>query len=345
MHFSTFHCVCIEVTVIQCIYMCVIVDLSGPEAFVADASTRALLAKKNKQRLMSKFSLLVTRLSQRFEELSVNFVRLQTYLTTFGCEYERFVDDVLHQETLPQLFNTVSRHNIWDYLNFDLAGYLVEGFAKSDQMCLDLLADYQRDFTGYLLTTEIVHYIAAKRWVGPTATPPENIPSEELCSKLTVKLTIDITTHSLKYVEEVWKTLLRRSQLPKHTLLLWDIAESSLMITWLFPKSKAAELTEAILGNTHELRLKRVYLVTIDEIPVYLTDLDAINIGAQLDWQDIYEVKLYMHTNVHECSVCQCRVVLVNYWWQLLERAVWTPPSTHPSRERSARKNQERRLE
>ena len=273
---------------LQCTCACVVVDLSGPEAFVADASTRALLAKKNKQRLMSKFSLLVTRLSQRFDELSVSFVRLQTYLSTFGCEHERFVDDVRHQDTLPQLFNAISCHSIWDYLNFDLAGYLVEGFAQSDQTCLDLLVDYQRDFTGYLLTTEIVHYIAAKRGAGPTATPPESIPSEELCSKLTVKLAIDVTTHSLKYVEEVWKTLLRRSQLPKHTLLLWDIAESSLMITWLFPKSKAAELADAILENTHELQLKRVFSVTIDESEVLQMDvLDQSS--AELD---INEVRL-----------------------------------------------------
>ena len=265
--------------------MCLIsLDLSGPEAFVADASTRALLAQKNKQRLKSKFSLLVTRLSQRFKELNVDFVLLQTYLSTFGCEHERFVDDVLHvhQDMLPHLFSTVSRHNIWDHLNFDLAGYLVEGFAKDDQICLELLADYQRDFTGYLLTTEIVHHIAAKRGAGPTATPPENIPSEELCSKLTVKLAIDITTHSLKYVEEVWKTLLRRSQLPKHTLLLRDIAESSLMITWLFPKSKAAELADAILRNTHELRLKRVYLITINKSVIFQADLSKLAIDFKV---------------------------------------------------------------
>ena len=262
--------------------MCLIsLDLSGPEAFVADANTRALLAQKNKQRLMSKFSLLVTRLSQRFKELNVDFVHLQTYLSTFGCEHERFVDDVRHQITLPQLFNAISCHTIWDHLNFDLAGYLVEGFAKDDQICLELLADYQRDFTGYLLTTEIVHHIAAARGAGPTAMPPESIPSEELCSKLTVKLAIDVTTHSLKYVEEVWKTLLRRSQLPKHTLLLWDIAESSLMITWLFPKSKAAELADAILRNTHELQLKKAFSVTIDEFE--LLQMEILSADDQLD--------------------------------------------------------------
>ena len=179
------------------------------------------------------------------------------------------MDDLQHQETLPELFSAISRHKIWDSMNFDLASYLVEEFAKDDQKCLGLLENYQRDFTGYLLTTEIVHHIAAKREAGSTATPPESIPSEELCSKLTVKLDIDITTHSLKYVEEVWKTLLRRSQLPKHTLLLREIAKSSLMITWLLPKSKAAELADAILENTHELRLKKVISVTIDDVTVF----------------------------------------------------------------------------
>ena len=266
---------------------------------------RASIVQKNKHRIASKFSILVTRLRKRFEVLKVDPVDLRTFLTAYGTAISRkdFVVDVAQFDSLVLILDSVTKFSLWDYLNFDLAGSLVEHFTQLDKHCVELLADYQRDFTGYLLTTEIVHHIAAKREAGPTATPPENIPSEELCSKLTVKLAIDITTHSLKYVEEVWKTLLRRSQLPKHTLLLRNIAESSLMITWLFPKSKAAELAEAILGNTHELQLKRVYLVTIDEIAVYLTDLDAINIDAQLDWQDIYEVKLYIHTNVHECAL------------------------------------------
>ena len=183
-----------------------------------------------------------------------------------------FSAQITHLDTLALLFDLITQHGIWDYWNFDLAGSLVEHFTQKDQICLDLLADYQRDITGYLLTTEIVHYIAAKRGAGPAATPPENIPSEELCSKLTVKLAIDVTTHSLKYVEEVWKTLLRRSQLPKHTLLLWDIAEGSLMITWLFPKCKAAELADAILRNTHELRLKRVFLITINKSVIFQAD-------------------------------------------------------------------------
>ena len=278
--------------------MCVVcVDLSGPEAFVADANTRALLAQKNEQRLMSKFSSLVMRLSQRFKELNVDFIHLQTYLSTFGCEHERFVDDILHQDTLPQLFNAISRYKIWDYLNFDLASYLFQEFAKDDQICVELLADYQRDFTGYLLTTEIVHHIAAQRGAGPTATPPENIPSEELCSKLTMKLAIDVTTHSLKYVEEVWKTLLRRSQLPKHTLLLRDIAESSLMITWLFPKNKAAELADAILGNTHELQLKKAFSVTIDEFE--LLQMDILSADDELDINKVRSVLVVITLHEH----------------------------------------------
>ena len=204
---------------------------------------------------------------------------LRTFLTAYSTRKD-FAIDVVQLDTLALIFDSIA-NRLWDYLNFDLVGSLVEHFTQNDRICVELLADYQRDFTGYLLTTEIVHHIATKRGAGPTATPPENIPSEELCSKLTVKLAIDITTHSLKYVEEVWKTLLRRSQLPKHTLLLRDIAESSLMITWLFPKSKAAELADAILRNTHELRLKRVVSVTIDEFE--LLQMDILSADNELD--------------------------------------------------------------
>ena len=258
--------------------------LQDRDSYTASPELRASIARKNKHRIASKFSSLVTKLRKRFEVLKVDPVDLRTFLNAYSTSLSRkkFADDVAHLETLAPIFDSIAKHSLWDYLNFDLVGSLVEHFTQQDQICLELLEGYQRDFTGYLLTTEIVHHIAAQRGAGPTTTPPESIPSEELCSKLTVKLAIDITTHSLKYVEEVWKTLLRRSQLPKHTLLLRDIAESSLMITWLFPKNKAAELADAILRNTQQLQLKRVYLITINKSVIFQADPSKLAIDFKV---------------------------------------------------------------
>ena len=199
--------------------------------YTASPELRASIAQKNKHRIISKFSSFHTLLQKRFKALKVDPVDLRAFLAAYGTSMSRkdFVSDVQHHDTLALIFNSIAQHGLWDHLNFDLAGTLVEHFTQKDQSCLELLEDYQRDFTGYLLTTEIVHHIAAQKGAGLTATPPESIPSEELCSKLTVKLAIDVTTHSLKYVEEVWRTLLRCSELPKPTLLLQEIAESDTM--------------------------------------------------------------------------------------------------------------------
>ena len=315
--------------------------LQDRDSYTASPELRASIARKNKHRIASKFSFLVTQLRKRFEVLEVNPVDLRTFLTAYSTSLSRkdFAVEAAQLDTLALIFDSIAKYSLWDYLNFDLAGSLVEHFTQQDQICVELLADYQRDFTGYLLTTEIVHHIAAKRGAGPTATPPESIPSEELCSKLTVKLAIDITTHSLKYVEEVWKTLLRRSQLPKHTLLLRDIAESSLMITWLFPKSKATELADAILRNAHELQLKKAFSVTIDEFE--LLQMDILSADDELDINKVRPVSVVITLHEHiklECSnrprgitytysTCNlfhhCRLVLVQRWWQLLLRAMW----------------------
>ena len=273
--------------------------LQDHDSSTASPELRASIVLKNKHRIATKFSLLVTQLRKRFEVLKVDLIDLRTFLTAYGTSIsgKDFAVDVAQLDTLALIFDSIAKYGLWDYLIFDLVGSLVEHFTEKDQICLELLADYQRDFTGYLLTTEIVHYIAAKRGVGPTAMPPENIPSEELCSKLTVKLAIDVTTHSLKYVEEVWKTLLRRSQLPKHTLLLRDIAESSLMITWLFPKSKAAKVADAILGNAHELQLKKAYSVTIDEFK--LLQMDILSADDQLDSNKVRSLLVVITLHQH----------------------------------------------
>ena len=258
--------------------------LQDRDSYTASPELRDSIVQNNKHRIISQFSFLVTKLRKRFEVLKVDPVDLRSFITAYSTSFSHkdFAVDVSQLNTLALIFDSIAKYGLWDYLNFVLAGSLVEHFTQQDQICLELLAGYQRDFTGYLLTTEIVHHIAAQRGAGPTATPPESIPSEELCSKLTVKLAIDITTHSLKYVEEVWKTLLRRSQLPKHTLLLRDIAESSLMITWLFPKNKAAELADAILRNTHELQLKRVYLITINKSVIFQADLSKLAVDFKV---------------------------------------------------------------
>ena len=72
--------------------------------------------------------------------------------------------------------------------------------------------------------------------------------SPELFKKLTAKVGVDITEHSLLYVEELWKFLSHQVSLPRLALILHSFAKGCISITWHVPTN----LVEYVKRMTQE---------------------------------------------------------------------------------------------
>ena len=177
---------------------------------------------------------------------------------------------------ISEMFETLTMEGTWGFMNY----YLLESIIKQygDDRTKEMMEQYKRDLTGYLLVTKIQDHLDAVNIEHPTRRMLP-IPQEELFSLLKTKIKgINITNQSLKYVEDLWQSLREQFSLPKHILVLYKIAEGCLEISWCIPSELAAHIIRKAKESEHYFREQQFLRVSVDGVNIY-TESEA---GDQL---------------------------------------------------------------
>ena len=140
-----------------------------------------------------------------------------------------------------------------------------------DQEIKSWIETYKKDLTSYKATTRLVDYIA----VVDSDPSGENSSSEEeqepakydrrYYRKLSIKLETKFTSHTLEYLDDLWKEFADLYNLPPLVTLLDCVCKSSILIVWLIPAHLALQILRAAL--TLISCLNRCYLSTYIAYP------------------------------------------------------------------------------
>jgi len=121
-----------------------------------------------------------------------------------------------------EVFETLTLERAWDFLNYYLLESIIEEYG--DGRTREMLKQYKRDLTGYMLVTKMKDHL-----VVPPTCWALCIPQEELLSSLNTELKwVNITSHSLEYVRDLWESQQQQFSLPEYILVLHAIAKCSL---------------------------------------------------------------------------------------------------------------------
>ena len=133
-----------------------------------------------------------------------------------------------------------------------------------------MMKQYQQDLTGYTLTLQIPTYLDSTQYERPIVTMSDDensadelVPAQKhkLFKKLSVKIDANVTEHSLDYITDLWKSLANQFALPQVAMILHEIAEGCLGITWLIPANlveyvtRMAQKTSSVFAEKHILRV------------------------------------------------------------------------------------------
>ena len=184
--------------------------------------------------------------------------------------------------SLDEIFRALSKHRLWDYLNYHLLQSIIEAFADDDKELNGMMEQYQKDLTGYVLTLQIQRYLDATQCQQPVATSDSEISADEevtislslqqrckLFKELTIKCEVNITNHTLNYVIDLWQSLAKQFALPQLVMILHDIAEACLGITWLIPANLVKYVTQMARETTNMFAEENVLRVTLEEQCIY----------------------------------------------------------------------------
>ena len=221
-------------------------------------------------------------LQDKLDSKEITSNRFRLFLgNLYSCQGKmngnQFVKKLLKPSaSISEMFGTLTVEGAWGFMNY----YLLESIIKQygDDRTKEMMEQYKRDLTGYLLVTKIKDHLDAVDREHPTRRMLP-IPQEELFSLLKTKIKgINITNQSLKYVEDLWQSLRELFSLPKHILVLYKIAKGCLEILWCIPSELAAYIIRKAKESEHYFREQQFLRVSVDGVDIY-TESEA---GDQL---------------------------------------------------------------
>ena len=243
------------------------------------------IAVRNNRKIEGKFSKLVTKSRKRLQSKGVDVEEVQEFLITMysspnSRDGSDTVTSVLESAvSLEEIFRTLSKYRVWDYLNYYLLQSINEEFASDDDELNGMMKQYQRDLTGHVLTQKIQTYLDANKYPAATSdsesSADENITSlppkqkHQLYKKLSAEVEVKITDHSVEYVYDLWQSLANQFALPRPAMILHSIAEGCICITWLIPVNLVTHVTRMAQETANMFAKQHILRVMLEERCIY----------------------------------------------------------------------------
>ena len=105
---------------------------------------------------------------------------------------------------------------------------IIEVFPDDDHELNGVMEQYQQDLTGHILTQRIQTYLDASHQQHLNATSDIDnsaaTPKHELFKRLSVKIDVNVSDHSLSYVNDLWRSLANQFALPQPAMILHNVA-------------------------------------------------------------------------------------------------------------------------
>ena len=138
---------------------------------------------------------------------------------------------------------------------------------------MGMLKQYQKGLTGNILTLKIQTYLEPTHYSSDSEDSDDEIPlaqqKHELFKKLRVKVKVKVTDHTVKYVFDLWQSIANQFVLPKCTLILNDIAEGCICITWLTPTNLVKYITRMAQEMVNMFAENHFMRVMLEEQCIY----------------------------------------------------------------------------
>ena len=133
------------------------------------------------------------------------------------------------------------------------------------------MTDYQKFYVGYTLTTKIEDHIDAVATIADSETPH---PDSDLFSHLEIRIHAKLSERTLKYIDEMCKSLSVCLFLKPYQLLLDKVMKGSIIITWCFPRYETKHIIEIVKSSSQFFSEHDIVEVLIDGEIAYPTKTD-----------------------------------------------------------------------
>ena len=225
------------------------------------------MISSNEAEIKSRFIFLLGSIQSALEANNVMGETVRQFLAGMFHDLE---DCIPKTDKISDIFHYVTVNNLWSYDNHDILEKLVKRYLPDH---LGEISEYESHLSGFYATTKLIDYVRAKNLkcyeVAPTERPLDY--TAEHYQKLTIILDIDdkISQLSMMYVWDLWKSFVKRFNIPSLTAVIDKILEGSLQIVWLVLPHVADLICEAAEQSEAFFREHDIVFVAIDDRILY----------------------------------------------------------------------------
>ena len=244
------------------------------------------VAIRNTMMIQGSFSKLVTESCKCLQSRGIDVEEVQMFLITmYSSPGSRDGSDTVltvleSAKSISEIFRALSKYKLWDYLNYYLLQSIIEHFVSDDNELTRMMKQYQQDLTGYTLTLKIPTYLDSiyTHYECPIVTMSDDensadelVPAQKhkLFKELSVKIDANITEHSLDYITNLWQSLANQFALPQVVMILHEIAEGCIGITWLIPANLVGYVARMAQKTSNMFAEKHILRVMLEEWCIY----------------------------------------------------------------------------
>ena len=267
---------------------------SKPLPVTSPQNVSTAVAQRNIAMIKTKFSALMTTSCRSLQTRKIdvfNVVRFLTIMYSSPDSRDDFDTDITVWESaknLDEIFYILSKRKLWDHINYFLLQSIIERFADDDIELKSMMKQYQKDLTGHILALKIPAYLIAtdayKHSKNSTTNSKDDInltfsfsseEMQELFKKLEVKVDAKITDHSFSYIIDLWQSLSEQFVLLQPAMILHEIAEGCIGITWLIPANLVKYVTKMAQETSDMFAKQHILSVMLDEQCIYPMETDS----------------------------------------------------------------------
>ena len=219
--------------------------------------------------MKAEFAILLMNVCRKLREKSINFEDLQTFLT--GC--------FSPGECIPEAFNmnkifeAITRHKLWDFWNYYALERIVQAVVADDPDISSWIETYKQQLKAYKITTKLIDQIAATNadsdYVSPSEERQPARYDQQYYQKLSLKLKMSFTDHTLDYIDDLWNEYAELYGLPSRVALLDSIHDGCVSIVWLIPSHLAPQIRSTTPHSADFYRKHEITRVELGEEYIY----------------------------------------------------------------------------
>ena len=231
------------------------------------------------EEIQGRFSSLLLMVRQAMESSNISALDLRQYLVGF-FQRDDFLSDT---PDIVKMFDRVTVMRLWDYQHYGPLEKIVRHFLPNCDSVRDAVSNYKGYLSGFFATTKIIDYI--KHLQPPRSEDPAKSSSAATVEKYTavhyqklkvkLKLNRKLSEVSLSYISELWNAFVEEFDLPSLTVVIDQLIEGSLIITWLVSTRDAERIVSKINATKAVLffRRHRIMMVTVNSHIIYDEDV------------------------------------------------------------------------